>query len=250
MTFNSKRARMAKGKYALITGGTRGIGLAVADALVRSGYGVVLNYLHDDAQARAAARQWPDAHRVRLSRADVTKPSEVASMIEEMFATERRIDVLVNNVGSFLYKPFLDTTIDEWTAILQSNLMSAVLCCQHVLPPMREQGTGQIISIASMHAEMLRAVPNTLPYAISKTGIVLMTKSLAKTEGRYGIRVNAICPGYVRTGDYPPDDPAKRIPLGRMADPREIGEAAAFLVSDRASYITGAILNVHGGALI
>jgi NAD(P)-dependent dehydrogenase (short-subunit alcohol dehydrogenase family) len=99
-----------------------------------------------------------------------------------------------------------------------------------------------------MHAEVMRAVPNTLPYAIAKTGLVLLTKSLAKSEARHGIRVNAVCPGFV-DGDTTQVDPAA-IPLGRPAAPAEIARVVRFLATDEASYVTGAVINVHGGALL
>ena len=116
---------------------------------------------------------------------------------------------------------------------------------------MRSRHWGHIINIAWMHAGALRAAPNTLPYAISKGGIALLTKTLAKSEGEYGIRVNAVCPGFIATeGGHLPDNAVDHIPLARLGEPKEIASAVAFLASDRATYITGAILDVHGGALL
>ena len=107
-----------------------------------------------------------------------------------------------------------------------------------------------IINVASMHAERQRAVPNTLPYTAAKAGVALLTKTLAKTEGPYGIRVNAISPGFVDTGVNLPPDGASAIPLRRMARPEEIAAVVSFLASDEASYITGSVFDIHGGALL
>lgn len=241
---------MATPRRALITGSTRNIGLAIAERLARDGYVPILNHAYDAQQAASALDSiqalCPSAE---LIRADVTRESDVERMIEE--ATSRGpVDLLVNNAGAFLLKPFLETSLDEWDRTLASNLTSTFLCCRGILPKMRTRGQGQIINIASMHAERQRAVPNTLPYAIAKAGVTLLTRTLAKTEGPYGIRVNAISPGLVDTGaNLPPDAPSKA-PLGRIARPEEIAAAVSFLVSDEAAYITGSILDVHGGALL
>ncbi|MFC2095300.1 SDR family NAD(P)-dependent oxidoreductase, partial [Candidatus Bipolaricaulota bacterium] len=160
------------------------------------------------------------------------------------------VDVLVNNVGQFLYKPFLETSLEEWYGILDSNLTSAVLCCQQALIPMRASGSGHIINIAAMHADRIHARPNTLPYAIAKSGIIHLTQTLAKTEGQYGIRVNAVCPGFIAGGDHTRAEHKDKVPLGRLGQPEEVGKVVGFLVSDEATYVTGAVLNVHGGALL
>ncbi|MGB2983880.1 MAG: SDR family oxidoreductase [Candidatus Bipolaricaulia bacterium] len=242
---------MTEQKRALITGGTRGIGRAIAEELVGLGYAVVLTYVKDEKRARGTVEQLTASGASATAvRADVTRVNEVKRLFEEALR-EGAIDLLVNNVGEFLFKPFLDTTPEEWDAILRNNLASTVLCCREILPHMRSRGEGQIVSIASMNAEVLRARPNTLPYAVAKAGIVLLTKSLAKTEGAYGIRVNAVSPGFVETGEHPPTKSIKgTIPLARLARATEIARAVAFLASDQASYTTGAILNVHGGAFL
>ncbi len=235
---------------ALITGSIRGIGRAIAWELADRGYGIVLNYARDESTASAVV----DAFRsngvdVTAVRADVTDEEDVRRLIDEA-ERDGPIDTLVNNVGDFHFKPFSETSAAEWDSILRSNLTSAVLCCREILPRMRRRGGGQIVNIASMNAEVLRAKPKTLPYAIAKTGIVLLTKTLAATEGRFGIRVNAVAPGFVERGEYPPENVDQTIPLGRLATAEEIAKAVAFLTTDGASYTTGAILNVHGGAFL
>jgi len=234
---------------ALITGGTRGIGRAIAEELAIRGHEVILNYAHDDATAAAAVDRVGRRGRASAAKADVGDEGAVERMMANLLDSGP-IDLLVNNVGDFLFKPFLETDLAEWNAILRSNLTSAVLTCRAVLPHMRQRKTGQIVNIASMNAEVLRAKPNTLPYAIANAGIVLLTKTLAATEGRFGIRVNAVCPGFVETGDYPPENGLRTIPLGRLARETEIAQAVVFLASNDASYVTGAVLNAHGGAFL
>jgi 3-oxoacyl-[acyl-carrier protein] reductase len=235
-------------RVALITGGTRNVGLAIAEALGSLGFRIVAVYRTDAAQAETAVHRLAALGvAVRAVRADVTDEAEVDRLIDGVRSAEGRLDTLVNNVGDFLWRPFRETTLGEWNGILRSNLTSAFLCTKASLPLLRIRG-GQIISIASMHAEVMRAVPNTLPYAIAKTGLVLLTKSLAKSEARHGIRVNAVCPGFV-DGDTTQVDPAA-IPLGRPAAPAEIARVVRFLATDEASYVTGAVINVHGGALL
>ncbi len=241
---------MPPSRRVLITGSTRNIGLAIAVRLARDGYAPILNHAHDEERARSALEEvrsvCPEAE---LIRADVTVERDVVRLIEAATAGGP-LDLLVNNAGGFLVKPFLETSLDEWNRILAANLTSAFLCCRAVLPGMRAQGHGGIVNIASMHAERTRAVPNTLPYTVAKAGIVLLTKTLAKTEGPYGIRVNAVSPGFVDTGANLPPNAMARVPLGRIARPDEIAAAVSFLASDEASHITGSVLGVHGGALL
>jgi 3-oxoacyl-[acyl-carrier protein] reductase len=241
----------AGGRCALVTGGTRGIGLAIAESLSRLGYRAVVNYRHDEARARDAVARLrtidPGAWSVR---ADVTVEEEVRRLFAEVVSAEGRIDVLVCGVGDVLFRPVAETTLVEWDSILRSNLTSAFLCSREVLPVMRTQSTGAIVFVASMHSEVLRAVPNTVPYAIAKTGLVVLAKSLAKTEAASGIRVNVVCPGFVESGKHSPAHTSSRVPFGRLARGSEIAEAVSFLASDKASYVTGAVLNVHGGAFL
>jgi 3-oxoacyl-[acyl-carrier protein] reductase len=235
---------------ALVTGATRGIGRAIAEALAVHGYEVFVNYAHDEAAASETVAEIRRAGRSATAvKADVTDEGAVARLFADLHE-EGPIDLLVNNVGDFLFKPFLDTTSSDWERVLRSNLTSAVLCCRAVLPKMRSRRSGGIVNVASMNAEILRAKPNTLPYAVANAGLILLTKTLAATEGTFGIRVNAVCPGFVETGSYPPADVERTIPLGRLARASEIGNVVAFLASDEASYVTGSVFNAHGGAFL
>lgn len=240
---------MTSSKQALITGATQGIGQAIAARLARDGFSVVLNYRTNETKAaetlKTIRKLSPDSI---LVKGDVTTEDGVNQVISEA-ATRGPINLLVNNVGDFLFKPALDTTIEEWNHILESNLTSAFLCCKAIIPHMREHKGGQIINIGMMNSEVLRAVPNTVPYTIAKTGLLILTKSLAKTEARWKIRINAVNPGLI-TSEHPPRGSRNTIPLGRMGKPEEIASVVSFLASAEADYITGAIVNVHGGAYL
>jgi len=242
---------MPSRERALVTGSTRGIGLAIAEALGAAGFDLVLNFAaNHEAAERAIARVREVCPNARHIRADVTDARDVARLIADA-ESDGPIDLLVNNVGAFLLKPFLDTSMDEWHSVLKSNLTSTVLCCREILPAMRTRRRGRIVNIASLHADAIKATPHTLPYAIANAGIVRLTVTLAKTEGPHGIRVNAVCPGFVSTEEaHNPDGVSDRIPLRRLADAREIASVVAFLASSDASYLTGAVINVHGGALL
>jgi len=233
----------------VITGSTRGIGFALASHLIEHGHCVTLNYAHDEQQAQAAMAMLPENAAVRLVRADVTSEAHARRLVEQASA-DRPIDLWINNVGPFLYKPYAATTVDEWRDILDANLTSTFICCQAVLSHMRATGHGVILNVATMNATAKRATPNTLPYAIAKAGIVMLTQTLAKTEAKNGIRINAIGPGFVECGDFPPEDIKQTIPIGRLIRREEVCAAVSFLASNAASAITGAILDIHGGALL
>lgn len=235
---------------AVITGSTRGIGLSIATELAILGFIPILNYRTDQQGAVLAhKRLLAFCKDAQVVRADVSTEIGVQDLFEAA-STVGPIDVLVNNVGQFHDKPFLETSMSEWKAILDSNLTSAVLCCQHVLPSMRVRRKGHIINIASMHADQIRARPRTLPYAIGKAGLIHLTQTLAITEGIYGIRVNAVGPGFIEGGEHTHPEHIARVPLGALGQPEDVAKTVSFLVSGDAQYVTGTLLNVDGGALL
>ena len=235
---------------AVITGGTRGIGLAIAERLAKEHFTPLLNYAHDDTQAeKALAEIQQHAPATRLIKADVTSETGVEHLVQKAVQSGP-VSLWVNNVGDFLFKPFLEISLAEWESILKSNLTSAFLCCRAVIPHMRKNDGGCIVNIGMMQADILRAVPNTIPYTIAKSGLLILTKSLAKSEGRYGIRVNVVNPGFIATPPSLSEKHVSKIALARYGKPAEVAAAVAFLSSEDARYITGAVLNVHGGAFL
>jgi NAD(P)-dependent dehydrogenase (short-subunit alcohol dehydrogenase family) len=235
---------------AVITGSTRGIGFAIAVELAERGFIPILNYCDDHIGAeRAHTKLLGICKETQIVQADVTTESGVQSLFE-VTSKLGPVDVLVNNVGQFHYKPFIESSLEEWRTILDSNLISAVLCCQQAIPSMRDRRNGHIVNIASMHADQIRSRPHTLPYAIAKSGLIHLTKTLAKTEAPFGIRVNAVGPGFIEGGEHTHSEHVARIPLGQLGQPDDVAKAVSFLVSKNAQYITGILIDVDGGALL
>jgi NAD(P)-dependent dehydrogenase (short-subunit alcohol dehydrogenase family) len=242
---------MSDDKVAVVTGSNKGIGRALAEQLAHDGYAVVVNYRLDAASAQDAL----DAvcalsPRSIMLQADVGTSEGAKQLIEATRAQFGRLDVLINNAGPFLVKSAYDTTIEEWDHVLNGNLSSSFYCTKFTLPIMRAQKSGQIINMGSLNAETARGAPTTTAYNVAKTGLVVLTKSIARSEARYGIRCNIVNPGFIET--YATTEADKRempslIPLGSLGKVADIAATVAFLLSDQARYITGAVINVHGG---
>jgi 3-oxoacyl-[acyl-carrier protein] reductase len=245
---------MAPSRTALVTGSTRGIGRAIALRLAADGYAVVVNHASDNGahEATEAIRKAGGvAHAVR---ADVSEPDECRRLVRSAHAVAGPLDVLVNNVGPFLERPLVETSDDDWRLMLDGNLGSAFWCCREVLPAMRERRRGVIVNIGALNAEVSPGMTHDAPaYFVAKTALMMMTRTLARTEGAHGIRVNAVSPGFIETESYRDwsEEEQRRwrslIPLGRFGRPEEVADVVSFLVSDRAAYVSGAILTVHGG---
>lgn len=241
-------------KVAVVTGGAQGIGQACVEKFVAEGARVALLDI-DEPRGRAEAERLGSA--VRFIRCDITREADVAAAIAETVETFGKLDILVNNAGVNTYFDATTMTEAEWEQVFAVDLKGAWLCCKYALPQMRAQGGGSIVNIASLHAFMTNY--NMFPYAAAKAGMVGMTRSLALDFGAEQIRVNAICPGWVRTQlvdewlQLQPEGKAaeQRVldqqPLGRMAAPLEIANFVSFVASDEASYITGAALLIDGG---
>ncbi len=242
---------MGDDRIAIVTGSGKGIGQGIARRLASEGITVVVNYLNDRAAAEQTLAQVQEhSPRSMLLQSDVATPEGARRLVDETIAAFGRLDILVNNAGPFLVKSLLDTEPDEWRRVLDGNLSSAFYCYKYAIPILRAQKSGVIINLGSLNAETARGAPTTTAYNIAKTGLVVLTKSIARGEGKYGIRCNLVNPGFIET--YATTDVDRRempnlVPLGRLGTADDIAEAVAYLISDKARYVTGAVLNVHGG---
>jgi 3-oxoacyl-[acyl-carrier protein] reductase len=232
-----------EGKRALVTGGSRGIGRAVALELGRAGADVVLGYRAEQGEAEAVASEVGG----RAVQADVADPEQAKALVDEA----GDIDVLVNNAGTTRDGVLARMLDDDWRTVLETNLSSTFYTCRAAARGMMKRRGGAIVNISSIVG--VHGNWGQTNYAASKAGIIGFTKSLARELGSRGVRANVIAPGYVKTAltDAIPEDARETMlantPLGRLGDPENVAAAVRFLVSDEASFITGEVLLVDGG---
>jgi 3-oxoacyl-[acyl-carrier protein] reductase len=244
-----------QGKTVLVTGAASGIGRAMAVAFAEQGANIVINHRGRDTDAAQTARAVAHAGGESLVlEADVCNPLRVHAMVDHALQHFGRIDVLVNNAGIVLVKPFLETTREDWQRVIDTDLTSVFDCCQGVLPHMLANGHGCIINVASELAYLGR--DRYTAYTAAKGGVVSLTRSLAR-EFAPQIRVNAIAPGPTDTEMLASElttpgllEKEIDIPLRRFASPAEIAASAVFLASDQASFYCGEVLSPNGGALM
>jgi len=238
-----------EGRRALVTGAARRTGRALALALAGAGADVAVHYRSSADEARAVVDEIQRAgRRATAVRADLTDAEEAERAAREATAALGAIDILVNNVGVVVWKPLDELSPQDWRKCLDGTVTATWHACRAVLPTMRERGFGRIVNILDADADALAPVVYATPYKIGKTGTLVLTKSLAKNEGPYGITVNAISPGVLE--DSEKKVPVERIPAGRPGTYADLASALLFLVSDEAGYATGTNLKVSGGYLI
>lgn len=242
------------GKVAMITGGSKGLGLAMAHALAGVGADIAINS-RNAAEAEAAAAEVTEKHGRRALgvAADVTQPDEINRFVDRVVNELGSVDILITNAGVNVRLPTTELPLEEWQRVIDINLTGPFLCSQAVIPHMIKKGWGRVIHVSSIMGLVgLAARP---PYTASKGGIVLLTKTQALELAQQGVTVNAICPGPFGTEMNRPllDDPEKyqafvsKIPMGRWGEMDELDGAVIFLASQTSSFMTGTTLTVDGG---
>jgi 3-oxoacyl-[acyl-carrier protein] reductase len=248
----TKRITHNDGKVALVTGSSRGIGQAIAIALAETGAFVFINYLKDAKGAERTLRTIRDSGGDgEVRQFDIADFQGTRKAIEEMIDAKGPIGILVNNASQSINSLFVRTKEEDWDTIIDINLKGTFNCCRAVVKHMMKQRWGKIINISSVVGEMGNA--GQASYSASKSGVIGLTKSLAKELGARNICVNAIAPGFITTDMTAsiPEEVRNRfiedIPLGRLGIPEDVAGVVVFLTSPDADYITGQVIHVNGG---
>jgi len=236
-----------KGKIAIVTGAARGIGRAIAITLAEAGANIVAIDINLEG-ANKVVEEIINKKRGGLAlKVDVSLKRDVDLMIKEILKKFSTIDILINNAGICYLRPFDEISENEWDRVMAINLKGTFLCCQAVLPTMKEKNRGCIINLTSLAAKTGGMLVGA-HYSASKAGVTSLTKSLAKYAAKYGINVNAVSPGFIdteMTKDFNYD--VNTVPLGRLGTPTDVAKVVRFLTSEDAKYITGEIIDVDGG---
>lgn len=235
------------GRVALVTGGTRGIGAAIATALKAAGHKVAANYAGND----DAAKKFTDETGIKTFKWSVADYDACKEGLANVEAELGPVEILINNAGITRDAPFHKITPQQWREVIDTNLSGVFNMTHPVWPGMRERGFGRIVTISSINGQKGQFAQAN--YAASKAGDLGFTKSLAQEGASKGITVNAVCPGYIATEmvmavpEKVRDSIIAQIPVGRLGEPEEIARCVTFLVSDEAGFITGSTISANGG---
>ena len=231
-------------KTALVTGSAKGIGRGIALELARNGYDVAIHYKSSKAEAEAFKLEL-EALGVKAValQADVTQPLEAEKLVQDAASALGGLGVLVNNVGDYVRKPLIDLEIAEWHTMMDTNLNATFYTCRAAILIMRNQKFGRIVNIGFAGAQNLVSRATITPYVIAKTGVLLLTKAIAKAEAEHGITANVIAPGVIENSI---SQPLEQIPMKRLGTTLEVAQAVLFYLSETSNYITGQTLEVAG----
>lgn len=227
---------------ALITGGAKNLGAAIATDLAKKGIGVAIHYHAGKQDAQKTLRDILKHSSGCIVSGDVANPDDVNAMFAEAEKELGSVDVLVNLVGNFIYEPITGMEFEKFSDVIESNLYGTFLCSQRALPNMQKKKWGRIINFGCVAADSITVRKNTTPYYIAKTGVIMLTKAFAYEYAKDGITVNSISPGILETSSAKPSTPS-----GTFAQFSDITNAIDFLLKNESGYVSGATIEVAGG---
>ena len=230
------------GKVALVTGAAKNLGRAIAVDLAAQGAKVAVHYHRSVKEARKTLIKVKSHSQGIAVSANVTDPVEISSMINTIELKLGSVDILVNTVGNFIFDSITATSFEKFRDVIESNLYATFLCSQKVLPAMMKKRWGRIINFGCVAADAITIRQKTTPYYIAKTGVIMLTKVLAYEYAKYGVTLNSISPGILKTSITKPP-----IPSGKYAQFEDIINAVNFLIKEESNYINGTNIEVAGG---
>ncbi|WP_280769915.1 SDR family oxidoreductase [Salipaludibacillus daqingensis] len=243
-------------RHALITAGSKGLGKKVAETLLAEGYSLTINYRSDEIAIEKLCDEWHEyMDRIQFVKGDVTNKHDLAQLVEDTYDRFSRIDVLVLNAGPYIFerKKLIDYSDEEWEQMINGNLSSAFHLFKRVVPIMRSQGYGRIITYGFQEAQYAPGWIYRSAFAAAKVGLVSLTKTISMEEAKHGITANMVCPGKIlgdmkeATIDYAREIPDEETPVGRSGTGEDIARTIQFLADPKADMVTGTVIEVTGG---